>query len=421
MQPNGSPFRPDQFLWAAGIEDTFIVHTRPGLRRLDEYELTQHYQFWKADLDLAAESGARFLRWGIPWYRVQPEINRWDWSWTDEVLDDMVNRKGITPILDLMHYGTPGWLDNSFINHSYPQRVAEYAAEVARRYGSLVKYYTPFNEPVLNADWSGRKGVWPPYLQGVDGMVKVLLGITRGMVLTTRALRAEQPTCVTVQADALWKNLSDRPELQEQVAGNNLRRFLALDITSGRLTASHPLAPLLMEMGITENDLAWFADNAVEQDVIGANFYPWSYGQVYRDSQGQLRRLPGRTDGHAIAEILLDAYQRYGRPVMVTETSARGDLRVRSRWMDESIDAVFALRRDGIPVVGYTWFPLFSMLNWSYRTGRRPLATYLIHLGLYEISVNADGIMERRPTSLVEQYRRHTESPVPPVAEGRAK
>ena len=36
------------FLWATGIEDTFIPQARPGLWVLDEYQLTQHYELWSA-------------------------------------------------------------------------------------------------------------------------------------------------------------------------------------------------------------------------------------------------------------------------------------------------------------------------------------------------------------------------------------
>src|SRR5436309_515160 len=41
------------FLWAVGIENTFIPHTRSGHRRLDEYELLDHYRKWRTDLALA--------------------------------------------------------------------------------------------------------------------------------------------------------------------------------------------------------------------------------------------------------------------------------------------------------------------------------------------------------------------------------
>jgi hypothetical protein len=36
--------------FAVGIEDTFIPQTRAGERALDEYELTQHYDYWHSDL-----------------------------------------------------------------------------------------------------------------------------------------------------------------------------------------------------------------------------------------------------------------------------------------------------------------------------------------------------------------------------------
>ena len=46
----------------------------------------------------------------MPWYRVEPEPGRFDWSWTDQVIPYMVEEMGITPIIDLIHYGCPFWL-----------------------------------------------------------------------------------------------------------------------------------------------------------------------------------------------------------------------------------------------------------------------------------------------------------------------
>ena len=129
-----------EFLWAVGIENTFVPQTRAGHRRLDEYELMGHYRHWRQDLDLAADLGVSPIRYGIPWYRVNPSPGQFDWSWTDAVLEYLVGAKGLTPIIDLMHYGTPLWLDNQFVNASYPRRVAEYAARFAERYASLVRY-----------------------------------------------------------------------------------------------------------------------------------------------------------------------------------------------------------------------------------------------------------------------------------------
>ena len=131
--------------FAVGIEDTFVPQTRPGHRSLDEYELTGHYVHWREDIDLAASSGATAIRYGVPWYRVEPAPGVFAWEWLDRVVDHLV-ASGLVPIVDLMHYGTPLWLENQALNASYPQRVADYAAAVATRYADRLSVYTPLNE-----------------------------------------------------------------------------------------------------------------------------------------------------------------------------------------------------------------------------------------------------------------------------------
>src|SRR5262245_11417742 len=75
----------DDFIWATGIEDTFIVDPWPATgRTLDEYELTQHYDCWRQDIGLIGELGVAAARYGIPWYRVNPSPGQFEWGWTDE-------------------------------------------------------------------------------------------------------------------------------------------------------------------------------------------------------------------------------------------------------------------------------------------------------------------------------------------------
>src|SRR5205085_8168088 len=86
------------FLWATGIEDTFITDPWPATgRTLDEYELTQHYDCWQHDIDLIAELGVRTARYGIPWHRVNPAPGRFNWDWPDRTLDRLLSH-GIRPI-----------------------------------------------------------------------------------------------------------------------------------------------------------------------------------------------------------------------------------------------------------------------------------------------------------------------------------
>jgi len=393
----------EDFLWAVGIENTFIPQEARGLRPLEEYELTQHYQQWREDIDRAASLGVRAIRWGIPWYRVSPRPGEYNWAWIDEVLDYLVIQKGIQPIIDLVHYGTPLWLEGSFLHPDYPAFVADYAYAVAERYGDLVRYYTPLNEPGVNADYAGRRGEWPPYLKGDAGYVATLLPIVRGMALTTEAVRAADPDAVFVQVEAVGWHWTRNPRLQSAVDERIVRSFLPFDLFTGRVDADHPCYPMLLKSGATEGQLAWLRAHPTPVDVLGINLYPWCGGRWVWWSRRRLGKLNG---GH-LADLLRYAWNRYRLPLMITETSARSDVDGRARWMDDTIASVAAVRAEGIPVVGYTWFPMMTMVDWKYRLASGTVQKYLLHLGLWDSAYDASGVLQRHPTPLVDRYRHY--------------
>ncbi|MDQ6739333.1 MAG: family 1 glycosylhydrolase, partial [Actinomycetota bacterium] len=263
---------PTGFAWATGIEDTFIPQTeRIGERVLDEYALTHHYLYWREDIDRAAVLGVRAMRYGIPWYKVEPAPGVFDWAWVDRVLEYIAGR-GIAVIVDLMHYGTPLWLDNQFLNSTYPERVAAYAGAFAARYRHLVTYYTPLNEPLITANFTGFHGIWPPYLRGDDGMVKMVRALARGIVLTCAAIRAAHPAAVLVSVDAASEVIPDTPALADLAAQATARTFITTDLVTGRVDGGHLLGAWLLQHGMTEADLAWHAAHATALDLVGVNY-----------------------------------------------------------------------------------------------------------------------------------------------------
>ncbi len=76
-------------------------------------------------------------------------------------------------------------------------------------------------------------------------------------------------------------------------------------------------------------------------------------------------------------------------PVMVTETASRGSLAQRFRWLAESADAVKRCRAAGLPLIGYTWWPMFALVAWAYRQGTRDSSAYLEQMGLWDLSPDA--------------------------------
>jgi beta-glucosidase/6-phospho-beta-glucosidase/beta-galactosidase len=400
-----------QFLWASGIEDTFVPQTRPGHRALDEYQLMEHYEHWREDLALGRELGVQAMRWGVPWYRVEPLPGEFDWSWTDQVILYLVEELKITPILDLMHYGCPFWLRREFAGEEYPQAVAAYAGAFARRYQGLVRWYTPLNEPFITALLCGKRRVWPPYLQGDGGYIRVLLNLVRGILRTVEALKEVDPGALMVHVEATGLSRAALEDLNALAIEDQRRGYLAYDLLTGRMTPDHPLFTWLLRNGAGPDELAELVRSPIPIEVMGMNFYPqWSTKQVTVDRQGRLSYRNVERDGAGFAALIEDYYMRYGVPIMVTETSARGRSRDRSLWLEASVAAIRQLRARGVPVLGYTWFPLFTMYDWRYRTGSKPLESYRIELGLYKLRSGGAG-PRWEPTPLVEQFRSYVRDP----------
>ena len=429
--PRGSStvpwYRDGRLRFGLGIENTFVPQERPGERALDEYELTEHYGRWHTDLGLAAEVGADFMRWGIPWHRVNPQPGVWEWGWTDRVMDRF-GELGLRPIVDLVHYGTPLWLDEQFLHPDYPQHVAEYAVRAAERYASVATDWTPVNEPMIHALFSGEYGYWPPYRTGAAGLVEVVVALSRGFVNTQRGIAEVQPTATFVHVDASLRYAGDvdEPEHRATAARYREQATLVEDLVTGRVDDDHALVHLLRQHGVDDIALDWFNHHAVQPDVMGVNYYPRHSTELFergvRHAGGFADPRPTRDDGVAgLVEVLRLYADRYAAPVMLAETCVTDDHATRVRWMGESVAAVEQLRKGdlgpadaatgasgaaAVDVVGYTWWPLFDMVEWTYRHSSVPAMRHRLPMGLFDLVETSSGL-ERRRTSVAEAFASH--------------
>lgn len=397
--------------FAVGIEDTFIPQTPFGERPLDEYEMTQHYHYWHSDLALAVEAGASMVRWGIPWYRVNPERNRWDWSWLDQVAARF-DELGLTCVVDLMHYGTPTWLDNEFANHDYPQRVAEYAARVAERYRGTFDVFTPLNEPMLNALYCGAHGYWPPYLRGDDGLVRLVRALSAGIVETQHAVAAVSPDASFVHVEAAFRFQADPAGADVPLDFLRQRAYLIQDLVAGRVDGDHPLLGYLQRHGTTDAELDRFRDHPAPPDVMGVNYYPaLSTELVALDDphDGGPRDPRPRTDAwtEGLEDVLTSFAERYQRPVFLTETCWTGTHAERLAWLDASVACVESLRERGVPVIGYTWWSLIDMYEWPYREGTGSLEDYHLAMGLWDLVPDGAGVLRRVKNPVAARFAEH--------------
>jgi dTDP-4-dehydrorhamnose reductase len=252
-------------LWA-GIECTV---NRVGDCYFDQIERSGH-DARITDLDLIAELGIRTLRYPVLWERTAPDgVDRADWSWADTRLARL-RHLGIKPIVGLMHHGS-GPRHTSLIDPTFITAFTDYAGAVAERF-EWVENYTPVNEPLTTARFSGLYGHWYPH--GREGLTfaQALLNECRATALAMRAIRKINPAARLVQTEDLGKTFST-PLLAYQAEFENERRWLTFDLLGGLVGRHHPMWGYLRWLGVNEDELLWFVDNPCAADIIGINHY----------------------------------------------------------------------------------------------------------------------------------------------------
>jgi beta-glucosidase/6-phospho-beta-glucosidase/beta-galactosidase/glycosyltransferase involved in cell wall biosynthesis len=385
-----------EFIWGAGVECSFLAHLN-----IDQYEWTQHNRFWRQDLKRAREElGLRHLRYAFPWHILEAQRGQFDWSYADERMAYM-KELGINVLLDVMHFGTPLWLKQAVGDPEFPEALESFTQAIVERYRDQVSIWCPFNEPLVSALFSGDFGFWPPHSRNWKGYMPVVSRIVQGVSRSIRAIRRTQPDATVLLCDAVESYKSRTESLAIEVRRRNLRRFLVLDLLTGSVDRHHPLFPWLTGYGLSELDIDYFRNNPQSPDVLGLDYYPHSDWQldVY---QGKVRQR--RADNPVGLYGVANAYfNRYGLPMMLTETSIEGQNINREIWLETMVDDTKRLREEGIPMLGFIWWPLVDQLDWdgalTHRVGK-------IHqVGLVKLSRQKDGTLERSNTPLVKLFK----------------
>ena len=330
------------------------------------------------DLTACAELGIRTLRYPVLWEQVMPgTAEDADWHWPDERLSRLRDL-AITPIVGLVHHGS-GPSHTGLLDDEFARKLAEYASHVARRY-PWVSHYTPVNEPVTTALFSGLYGVWYPHARSDRAFVKALLAQCRGVALAMRAIRQVNPCAKLVQTDDLGKTYSTA-RLRYQADFNNQRRWLAWDLLCGRVDATHPLWPwLLRHGGATAAQLMWFVEHPCPPDVVGVNHYVTSerylseqldaYPVCYHGGNGRHRyadveAVRCRVQRGGIRVLLEEAWARYRLPIAVTEAHIDATREDQLRWFVEVWNAATGVRASGADVRAVTMWALFGAFDWN--------------------------------------------------------
>jgi dTDP-4-dehydrorhamnose reductase len=361
------------------------------------------------DIARFAALGIRKMRYPVLWELTAPEgPEKADWTWTDQRLD-LLRKHGIDPVAGFVHHGS-GPEHTSLAKPCFAEGLTAYAKAFAQRY-PWVQYYTPVNEPLTTARFSGLYGLWYPH--GRDGFTfaRCLIHQCRATVESMRVIREVNPSAKLVQTEDLGKTYSTSL-LAYQAEQENERRWLTLDLLTGKLTPDRIMWGYLKAFGVTEEELQWFIDNPCPPDIIGINHYPTSERYLDENLNGYPEWSHGGNEYHSYADVhavrvshngpaelyaghytlLKETWERYQLPVAVTEVHICGPREEQLRWLQHTFRTAVRLREEGVNICAVTAWSLLGTFDWINLVTRND--------GYYEPGVYDVRGPQPRPTAL---------------------
>lgn len=299
---------------------------------------TEHDVRVREDYRLITALGMQTVREGICWSEVEKQPGIFDFS---EVLNRMraAEEFGIQQIWDLVHFGYP---DGLFPTHpQFARRFQDLCRAFARFYSENCGeplLVVPVNEISFLSWYSGEaRGTVPFALHnGWDIKYHLCAAVLRGIQI----LKEELPDCRIVMVEPL---IRVHPcEEHQDVCERNNHQFEAMDIIGGRLCP---------ELGGQEDYL----------EILGFNYY-WNC-----QWQGADRSLPWPDPEQLripLHLLLREAYERYGKPVFLSETGHFGSGRV--DWLEEITSECLLAEEQGVDFHGICIYPVTDRPDWDH-------------------------------------------------------
>lgn len=307
-------------------------------RRLDLLAATRHDELVDRDYARLRSVGMTACRDGIPWALAERD-GRIDLARFEPMLR-AAERWDVDVVWDLMHFGWPDDVDP--FSASFPTRFGRYAGVVARWLANETDrrpMIAPINEMSFLA-WAGGDVRCMNPFEAARG-VELKAQLVRASIEAIEAIRAVLPHARFLQPEPVIAIVPARehPKTWARVESDNLLQYQAWDMLTGRVWPSLGGRPEYL-------------------DIVGVNFYP--------DNQFMLDGTTIRCGDERytpFSRMLLDVWERYRRPMIVSETGSEGA--DRAPWLRYVAGECRAALRRGCELHGVTLYPVVNHPGWA--------------------------------------------------------
>ena len=335
---------------------------------------TAHDKRVLEDYKLLMETGIKTVREGICWSNVEKEPFVYDFSEV-KVRMDAAQECGIQQLWDICHFGFPD--DMSPMHPKFTLRFSALCSAFAlfyKEHCDKPMIVTPMNEISFLSWHAGDVRGTVPF--AVNSGFDVKYHLCKAAIAGIKALKNIDPDCRILLIEPLIRVHAKEGESNlAEVNGHNNSQFQAMDIIGGKMCP---------ELGGDPSFL----------DILGFNYY---YDNQWEHNGRRLQWPEYQNQQVPLSALLLSAWERYKRPIILGETGHFDE--GRADWFEMVTAETITAKALGVNLLGICLYPLIGRVDWDNQ--------HHYHAsGLYDIDNPAKERIVHEPLlNVIKQYQ----------------
>ena len=361
---NENPF---QSFWMGGYECTDKLNAFGN--RVDFLKVTGHLQHLEDDYDGLKQFKIKTVREGIRWSQVERSPYNYDWSIVRRMILCGIDKQ-IQQVWDICHFGYPD--DLTPLHPMFTRRFVSLCRAFVRYYRSMDKkstlIVTPINEVSFISWLGGDVCGTVPYCTNHGFHVKYAL--MKAYIAGIEAMKEEDNNIRFLTTEPLVNMVPPLNANDEQIAGaakQHELQFQMLEMLSGNICPELNGKPEYL-------------------DILGFNFY---YNNQWITGSSDFLKWFNDDDDprwRPLSHLLSEAYKRYNRPMVLSETSHPREHR--PYWLNFITKQCLTVINSGIPLWGICWYPIIDRPDWNH--------LHPWHFsGVWDVCITEDNVLER--------------------------
>lgn len=306
-----------------------------------------HLRRYKEDFKIIKKLNLNSFRFGIEWSRIEPDEGVWDKSAIDHYHNYIAELKklDIEPIINLWHWTNPVWFEEKggFSKRGNISHFERFVTKIAEEFGQDITYVLTVNEPNVYASFGYMTGEWPPQEKNPLKALWTFHNLAVAHKRTYTIMKAMHPHLLIGPATQYGNAMPKSPDKW-------------LDKTVAKLS---------------DYGWNWWWTNRVKHhlDFIGFNYYFTDYYDGFKKNNpgSPHNDLGWYMEPAGVGDVLIKAWMRYHRPLLITENGvADADDEHRRWWIEETMHAMTDARKAGVNIIGYLHWSLLDNFEWKY-------------------------------------------------------